>query len=442
MTASRLVGVSSPRRGTAWRIAAAASLVLLVSTDARGAIVSFSATIDGVQETPPNASMAMGSGTFTMDTTTDTLAYTIMITVPPPTAEIAAHIHGYAGPGVPAGIVHPLPLGTPKVGVWGYPPLDEGMIIAGLTYVNIHTMAFGGGEIRGQILRVPTCGDGILDGGEACDDGNLVNGDGCTDTCTIQVCGNGVEEPGEECDDGGTMSGDGCSATCLDEICGNTVVDVGEDCDDGNVANGDCCSSTCDYEAMGSACTAGAGLCGSGECDGAGACVAAPRGGCRTALKSVLLIKRDTSNDTKDKLIFKWIKGQQTDQDDFGVPTGTTNYALCVFDGNNAVITDPQVPFSASLWSPISDKGYKYKDPGGSQDGVQKVILKGGAADKAKALVKGKGTGLPDAVMVGMTVLPVTAQLVNDDGNVCFEGVYDSGDVLKDDDVQFKAKAQ
>jgi len=31
-----------------------------------------------------------------------------------------------------------------------------------------------------------TCGDGILDPGEACDDGNVANGDGCSSSCTVE----------------------------------------------------------------------------------------------------------------------------------------------------------------------------------------------------------------------------------------------------------------
>jgi hypothetical protein len=62
-------------------------------------------------------------------------------------------------------------IGSAKNAIWNFSQAQEANIIAGLTYVNIHSSAFPGGEIRGQIVRVPSCGDGILDGGESCDDG-------------------------------------------------------------------------------------------------------------------------------------------------------------------------------------------------------------------------------------------------------------------------------
>ncbi len=67
----------------------------------------------------------------------------------------------------------------------------------------------------------PVCGNGTLEGAEACDDGNATNGDGCSSTCTIElpVCGNGVIEVGETCDDGNTNNGDGCSSVCICEPC-------------------------------------------------------------------------------------------------------------------------------------------------------------------------------------------------------------------------------
>ena len=101
------------------------------------------------------------------------------------------------------------------------------------------------------------CGDGLVEGAEACDDGNTQSGDGCSATCereTAPECGNGTVEGAEACDDGNTADGDGCSATCTDEpACGDGTVDAGEQCDDGNTDAGDGCDATCQTE-VGPAC--------------------------------------------------------------------------------------------------------------------------------------------------------------------------------------------
>jgi cysteine-rich repeat protein len=121
------------------------------------------------------------------------------------------------------------------------------------------------------------CGDGILQAGEACDDGNQVGDDACTMQCTVPVCGDGLlqgaEEcdlgagngagkaclgdcktnvcgdgdrgPGESCDDGNNKDGDGCSAACELASCGDGEVDVGEGCDDGNAIPDDLCTNAC-----------------------------------------------------------------------------------------------------------------------------------------------------------------------------------------------------
>jgi fibro-slime domain-containing protein len=126
------------------------------------------------------------------------------------------------------------------------------------------------------------CGNGIIEFGENCDDGNIVSGDGCSSGCVIEahytckvasstaksvcvhdvVCGDGIIEGAEACDDGNTNSGDGCSATCTLECgwecppgtlcraakCGDGLVAGDEQCDDGNTTNGDGCSSICTLE--------------------------------------------------------------------------------------------------------------------------------------------------------------------------------------------------
>ena len=73
------------------------------------------------------------------------------------------------------------------------------------------------------------CGDGDLDGGEACDDYNAVSGDGCSATCTTEICGDGILNPQEDCDDGNNDDGDGCDADCA--ICGSNKTAGAEDCD-------------------------------------------------------------------------------------------------------------------------------------------------------------------------------------------------------------------
>ncbi len=42
------------------------------------------------------------------------------------------------------------------------------------------------GCFRTDVPVPPNCGDGLLDGGEACDDGNLLVGDGCDAACTVE----------------------------------------------------------------------------------------------------------------------------------------------------------------------------------------------------------------------------------------------------------------
>jgi hypothetical protein len=98
-------------------------------------------------------STAAGIGLLALDIATDRLGYDFRF-AGLTSAETAAHIHGFAPPGANAGVLLPLLAGSPKLGVWNYPAADEGNILNGLTYVNIHSMMFGGGEIRGQLANL------------------------------------------------------------------------------------------------------------------------------------------------------------------------------------------------------------------------------------------------------------------------------------------------
>ncbi len=61
----------------------------------------------------------------------------------------------------------------------------------------------------------PTCGNGSIEFGEACDDENDVNDDDCTNLCQTWRCGNKiVDGPYEECDDGNDTNSDDCTNLC------------------------------------------------------------------------------------------------------------------------------------------------------------------------------------------------------------------------------------
>ncbi len=130
------------------------SIVVVMLSGAAAAKEHYKASLDGAQEVPPNGSIATGSGMFVIDPATNTLFYHIAYSGLS-SAESAAHIHGYAPPGQNAGVVHPLPATNPKIGAWAYPAGDEVSIMSGLSYANIHTGNFPGGEIRGQIIFEP-----------------------------------------------------------------------------------------------------------------------------------------------------------------------------------------------------------------------------------------------------------------------------------------------
>ena len=126
----------------------------------------FFALIQPGQEVPPIASRnAFGNAFMTLDVSTAMPCYSISYAADGApdlsSGEIFAHFHGPALPGVNAGVlfdISPMPpgpslLGSPKVGCVG--PVTGALLsdlIAGLWYINIHSNAFPGGEIRGQVI--------------------------------------------------------------------------------------------------------------------------------------------------------------------------------------------------------------------------------------------------------------------------------------------------
>lgn len=157
--------------------------------------------------------------------------------------------------------------------------------------------------------------------------------------------------------------------------------------------------------------------------------------GCRQALKSKLKY-RDNANDAKDKINWKWGKGDATTAMEFGNPTASANYRLCVFgetSGTPSLLFEAEVPASSMLWSAVGSTGFKYNDTAASQDGISKMLVRSGGVGKSKIILKGKGAGLSDpALPLPLGTTGLRAQLTNDSSNVCWESEFPIGTVTAD----------
>ena len=136
--------------------------------------VTFTATMTGAKENPANASTGTGTFTATIDTVTNILSYDVTFTGLT-SAVNNGHIHGPAAAtansgttinfntqpganfsfGQTSGTAHGIALLTAATQITATINGDslKKLFFAGLTYANIHTTGFGGGEIRGQITK-------------------------------------------------------------------------------------------------------------------------------------------------------------------------------------------------------------------------------------------------------------------------------------------------
>ncbi len=134
---------------------AAAFAVGCLST-ASAATIDYRATLSGKSEVPPTTSNGSGDAMATLDTATKKLSYTItyMGLSGPATA---AHFHGPAAAGANAGVAVPIGGSNPASPATGSVTLTDAQmkdLEDGKWYVNVHTEANKGGEIRGQMMRV------------------------------------------------------------------------------------------------------------------------------------------------------------------------------------------------------------------------------------------------------------------------------------------------
>src|SRR4029077_5215187 len=120
---------------------------------------------------------------------------------------------------------------------------------------------------------------------------------------------------------------------------------------------------------------------------------ATPRVDCRTpvAAGAAALTLRNRDGETKDTLAWKWGKGAATDLTDFGDPTTTTRYDLCLYDGTSTFVAGAAAPAGGTCagrpcWRAKSG-GYRFTQKDLVPNGLGSLDLKSGVAGKARIVL-------------------------------------------------------
>jgi hypothetical protein len=129
---------------------------VVCASSAYGAVHTVHVTMSGAAERPtPVVTTATGDAMVTFNDVTGAMSVDGTFTGLTSPAN-NAHIHGYADVNGFAGVVFPLtytPAMSGTVTGSGVIPADRiDDVMAGLTYINVHSGQFGGGEIRGQVI--------------------------------------------------------------------------------------------------------------------------------------------------------------------------------------------------------------------------------------------------------------------------------------------------
>lgn len=155
---------------------------------------------------------------------------------------------------------------------------------------------------------------------------------------------------------------------------------------------------------------------------------------------------RDDLDDERDRFVWRYRKGEATALTELGDPRTSDRYALCIFDESGAEpVATAGIPLppgpscgTSPCWHAVSRKGFKYGGPPTAAEGVSMVTLVSGDDGKSSISIAGRGPALPPADLPRS--LPVRLQLQASNGS-CWQSVFSSAGVRRNDGARFKAKS-
>jgi hypothetical protein len=156
-------------------------------------------------------------------------------------------------------------------------------------------------------------------------------------------------------------------------------------------------------------------------------CPPAPAGSCRTpVVGNKAQLQLSAPSPEKAQIKWKWLAGAATDKPEFGVPSATEAYRLCLYDNGELETSASADAGGLCAGRPCwkeTGVGWIFKDKEATPDGAQQLNLKSGVAGKASIAFKGKGLNL-DMPNIGMLTGPLDVRLHNTTGTVCWGATY------------------
>jgi hypothetical protein len=141
---------------TGLRAGAMGVVLLAAAAPAAAERLTYKVALSPANEVPPVPTRATGSADVTYDTATRMVTWNVTHSGLS-AAPTAAHFHGPASPleNAPVIVVFMGSLASPIKGSAALTPDQAAQFLTGSWYINVHTPAYPGGELRGQVPKRP-----------------------------------------------------------------------------------------------------------------------------------------------------------------------------------------------------------------------------------------------------------------------------------------------